>query len=98
MKQDQLLTKEEIAGLGELSHIALQEDEKCLFCRDLNELLELVSVLEALPQDALKPTCVKQRLSDMRADAVKNEDWEALAHIETDEEDYFSVPSVMEKG
>ena len=97
MKQNQLLTEEDIALLGELSRIALQEEEKCLFCRDLNELFELVSVLEALPQDALETYAI-QRLSAMRADAVKDGDWEPLAHAENIEDGYFAVPSVMEKS
>ena len=96
MKQNQLLTKEDIAGLAEISRIALREDEKSLFCRDLNELLELVSVLGSLPQDAMQRYTL-QRLCDMRADAVRPEAWEPLSHAEHIEEGYFSVPSVMEK-
>ena len=97
MKQNQLLSEEDVVRLAELSRIALQEDEKSLFCRDLNELLELVSVLETLPQDALHLHTV-QRLCDMRTDGVKSESWQPLAHAENTEEGYFSVPSVMEKG
>ena len=67
------------------------------FCHDLNELLELVSVLEALPQDAMQRYTL-QRLCDMRADAVRPEAWEPLSYAENIEEGYFSVPSVMERG
>ena len=97
MNQNQLLSPKDIVRLGEISRIALREEETNLFCHDLNALLELVSVLETLPQNTERNSTA-QRLSTMRDDLVKAENWDPLEYAENTEAGYFSVPSVMEKS
>ncbi|MBQ8441421.1 MAG: hypothetical protein IJX19_13700 [Clostridia bacterium] len=86
-----MLSTEEIKSLGRIARISLGEDEAEKLCRDLNALLEMVSVLEPLPGE--DPTIdVVQGLGDMREDQVTESSFLAA------EDRSFSVPRVMEKG
>ena len=86
-----MLSTEEIKSLGRVARISLGEDEAEKLCRDLNALLEMVSVLETLPGE--DPTIgVVQGLGDMREDLASEQVFLAA------EDRCFSVPGVMEKS
>lgn len=86
-----MLSTEEIKSLGRVARISLGEDEAEKLCRDLNALLEMVSVLETLPGEDPKIGVV-QGLGDMREDRASEQGFLAA------EDRSFSVPRVMEKS
>ena len=86
-----MLSTEEIKSLGNVARISLGEDEAENLCRDLNALLEMVSVLETLPGEDPKIGVV-QGFKDMREDLISEQRFLAA------EDRIFSVPSVMEKS
>lgn len=86
-----MLSTEEIKSLGRGARISLGENEAESLCRDLNALLEMVSVLETLPGEDPTISAV-QGLGDMREDRVLEQSFLAA------EDRIFSVPPVMEKS
>ena len=85
-----MLSNKDMKDLGRVARISLTEEETQTFCRDLNALLEMVSILETLPGDDADIVGV-QLLENLREDQVV--ETEGLAN----RGDYFSVPRVMEK-
>ena len=96
MDRQKMLCEQDIERLAQVARIALSSEEQAAFCRDLNELFELVSELEELLPKNVEESRSLSTLADLRTDEAEAFSWEPTHSARNCEDGYFSVPAVME--
>ncbi len=94
------IDKDLILKLEKLARLQLSETERTQLTGDLNNILKMVSKLEELDTDNIKPLIyVSDEINRLRADEVKNQvsKVEALKNAPDKDENYFKVPNMMKK-
>jgi len=93
-----LITKKDVDHVALLGRLALTEQERDMYTRQLNDILEHFQTLERLDTDKVQPTAHVLPLKN-----VFREDWvgrhisreEALANCPDREESFFKVPKIV---
>jgi aspartyl-tRNA(Asn)/glutamyl-tRNA(Gln) amidotransferase subunit C len=93
-----LITKKDVEHVAYLSRLELTAEEKELYTRQLNDILEHFQSLQQLDTGDVRPTAHVLPLKN-----VFREDWvgqhlsveEVLANCPDREEDYFKVPKIV---
>lgn len=93
-----MITKKDVDHVALLGRLALTEQERDMYTRQLNDILEHFQTLERLDTDKVQPTAHVLPLKN-----VFREDWvgrhisreEALANCPDREESFFKVPKIV---
>lgn len=93
-----MITKKDVDHVALLGRLALTEQERDMYTRQLNDILEHFQSLERLDTDKVQPTAHVLPLNN-----VFREDWvgrhisreEALANCPDREESFFKVPKIV---
>jgi len=93
-----LITKEDVDQVALLGRLELSGEEKEMFTRQLNDILEHFQYLERLDTAGVQPTAHVLPLKN-----VLREDWagqhmsreDALANCPDRDNDYFKVPRIV---
>lgn len=94
------LTKEEVEHVAKLARLAVGEEEKEAFGRQLSDILTYVQKLNELDTASVEPTSHVLDLSNVfREDSAKPglESEEALANAPEREKGFFRVPKIIEE-
>lgn len=93
------ITREQVEHVAKLARLAVSEEEKVLFARQLSSILTYVETLNRVDTAQVEPTSHVIPLQNvMREDAVKpslSRD-EALANAPDSESGCFRVPKIIE--
>lgn len=93
------ITREQVEHVAKLARLAVSEEEKVLFARQLSSILTYVETLNRVDTAQVEPTShVIPMQNVMREDAVKpslSRD-EALANAPDSESGCFRVPKIIE--
>jgi aspartyl/glutamyl-tRNA(Asn/Gln) amidotransferase C subunit len=92
-------TREDVAHVAELAHLALTEDELARLQRELNRILEHFAELQQLDTDDVEPTSHAIPMVNVFREDVKAEPLplEAILQNAPDrEEEFFRVPRIVE--
>jgi aspartyl/glutamyl-tRNA(Asn/Gln) amidotransferase C subunit len=96
------MTKDEIKNLGNLSRIALSENEIETFNQEIDSIIEYVSAIKDIVQDSEIPKIVGPRSNVFRADAVTNEPGEyteaMLKAMSKTSGQYLSVKKILKQN
>lgn len=93
-----VLSRAEVEHIAELAKLALTEEEREVFARQLSSILEYFQALQALDTKGIPPTAQVIALKNvMRADEVTPclSPEEALANAPQAEKGYFKVPTIL---
>jgi aspartyl-tRNA(Asn)/glutamyl-tRNA(Gln) amidotransferase subunit C len=93
-----VLSRAEVEHIAELAKLALTEEERGVFARQLSSILEYFQALQALDTTGIPPTAQVIALKNvMRADEVTPclSPEEALANAPQAEKGYFKVPTIL---
>jgi len=93
-----LISKKDVDHVALLGRLKLTEEEREIYTRQLNDILEHFRALERLNTDEVEPTAHVLPLKN-----VFREDWvgqhisrdEALANCPDREENFFKVPKIV---
>ncbi|MBI3994794.1 MAG: Asp-tRNA(Asn)/Glu-tRNA(Gln) amidotransferase subunit GatC [Nitrospirae bacterium] len=94
------LSKEEVEHVAKLARLAVSEDEKEAFSRQLSEILTYVGKLNELDTSKVEPTSHVLDLSNVFRDDVVRESLppvEALANAPDHDNNHFRVPKIIEE-
>jgi aspartyl-tRNA(Asn)/glutamyl-tRNA(Gln) amidotransferase subunit C len=94
------LSKEEVEHVAKLARLAVSEDEKEVFSRQLSEILTYVGKLNELDTSKVEPTSHVLDLSNVfRDDAVRESlpPADVLANAPDRENNHFRVPKIIEE-
>jgi aspartyl-tRNA(Asn)/glutamyl-tRNA(Gln) amidotransferase subunit C len=94
------LSKEEVEHVAKLSRLAVSEEEKESFSRQLSEILTYIGKLNELDTSKVEPTSHVLDLSNVFRDDVVRESLsaaDALANAPDRENDHFRVPKIIEE-
>ena len=94
------LSKEEVEHVAKLARLAVSEDEKEAFSRQLSEILTYVGKLNELDTSKVEPTSHVLDLSNVFRDDVVRESLpplEALANAPDRDNNHFRVPKIIEE-
>src|SRR3990172_8747935 len=94
------LSKEEVEHVAKLARLAVSEEEKEAFSRQLSEILTYVGKLNELDTSKVEPTSHVLDLSNVfREDAVKEclPSTEILSNAPDRENGFFRVPKIIEE-
>ncbi|MFK7932917.1 MAG: Asp-tRNA(Asn)/Glu-tRNA(Gln) amidotransferase subunit GatC [Saprospiraceae bacterium] len=89
-----------ISKLEQLARLELSADEKERITGDLNNILTMVSKLEELDTDNVKPLIyISEEVNVLRPDVVKNQvnTADALKNAPNADDQYFRVPKMIKK-
>jgi len=92
------LRKEEVEHVAKLARLAVSEEEKEAFGRQLSEILTYVGKLNELDTSKVEPTSHVLDLSNVFRDDVIRESLppsEALANAPDRDADHFRVPKII---
>ena len=93
------ITPEQVEYVARLARLALSDEEKSLFARQLDDILAYVEKLNELPTDDVEPLVhVAPRHNVLREDdvAASLPEKEALANAPERTEGHFKVPRIIE--
>ena len=93
-----MISKEDVDHVALLGRLELTEEEKVIYTRQLNDILEHFQSLQRLDTDNVQPTAHVLPLKN-----VLREDWvgqhlsreEALANCPDRDDNYFKVPRIV---
>lgn len=93
-----MISKEDVDHVALLGRLELTEEEKEIYTRQLNDILEHFQSLQRLDTDNVQPTAHVLPLKN-----VLREDWvgqhlpreEALANCPDRDDNYFKVPRIV---
>lgn len=93
-----MITKEDVDHVALLGRLELTGEERELYTRQLNDILEHFKLLQRLDTDKVQPTAHVLPLKN-----VLREDWvgqhisreDALANCPDRDENYFKVPRII---
>jgi len=94
------LSKEQVEHVAKLARLAVSEDEKEAFSRQLSEILTYVGKLNELDTSKVEPTSHVLDLSNVFRDDVIRESLppaEVLANAPDRDNDHFRVPKIIEE-
>jgi len=94
------LTKEEVAHIAELAHLALSDEALAQYQEQLSTVLQYIEQIQALDTDAIPPTATVLPLRSVLREDEPGEVLprsEALSNAPEAEVDCFFVPPVMVK-
>lgn len=94
------LSKQEVEHVAHLARLAISEEEKDIFSRQLSEILTYIGKLSELDTSNVQPTSHVLDLSNVfREDAVKEclPSTEVLAGAPDRENGFFRVPKIIEE-
>jgi aspartyl-tRNA(Asn)/glutamyl-tRNA(Gln) amidotransferase subunit C len=94
------ISKEEVEHVAKLARLAVSEEEKENFSRQLSEILTYVGKLNELDTSKIEPTSHVLDLSNVFRDDVVRESLPAedvLANAPDRENDHFRVPKIIEE-
>lgn len=97
-KQRVLLTEELLEHLSWLARVELSEEEKKMFVKDLNKILEFFDKLDEVNVENVEPTSHVAFLANItRKDEPRNpmSRKEALANAPQKENGYFKAPRIL---
>jgi len=94
------IDREEVERVAELARLALDDEEKELFCEQLGQILEYARELAAVDTEGVEPTVHAVELHNvLRADVVRPSlpREEVLANAPEVQDGYFRVPRILEE-
>jgi aspartyl-tRNA(Asn)/glutamyl-tRNA(Gln) amidotransferase subunit C len=94
------LSKEEVEHVAKLARLAVSEEEKEAFSRQLSEILTYVGKLNELDTSKVEPTSHVLDLSNVLRDDVVRKSLtpaEVLANAPDHDNDHFRVPKIIEE-
>ncbi|MBI3811129.1 MAG: Asp-tRNA(Asn)/Glu-tRNA(Gln) amidotransferase subunit GatC [Nitrospirae bacterium] len=94
------LGKEEVEHVAKLARLAVSEEEKEAFSRQLSEILTYIGKLNELDTSKVEPTSHVLDLSNVFRDDIVSESLPAadvLANAPDRESDHFRVPKIIEE-
>ncbi|MBI3609667.1 MAG: Asp-tRNA(Asn)/Glu-tRNA(Gln) amidotransferase subunit GatC [Nitrospirae bacterium] len=94
------LSKEEVEHVAKLARLAVSEEEKEAFSRQLSEILTYVGKLNELDTSKVEPTSHVLDLSNIFRDDVVRESLppaDVLANAPDRENNHFRVPKIIEE-
>ena len=94
-----IITPELLDHLSELAKMKLSEEEKRLFLKDLNRILDYFSIIDEVDASNIEPACHILGLSNvMREDEINGDPLtqdEALSNAPQKEEGYIKAPRMV---
>jgi aspartyl-tRNA(Asn)/glutamyl-tRNA(Gln) amidotransferase subunit C len=93
------ITKEEVGRVAALARLSLQEEEKDLYAKQLDQILSYIEKLNELNTDGVEPTSHSMPITNpMREDVVKESlsQEAALSNAPEKEQGCFKVPKIIE--
>jgi len=94
------LTKEEVEKVAKLARLAVSEEEKEAFSRQLSEILTYVGKLNELDTSKIEPTSHVLDLSNVFRDDIVRLSLppaDVLANAPDRDHDHFRVPKIIEE-
>jgi aspartyl-tRNA(Asn)/glutamyl-tRNA(Gln) amidotransferase subunit C len=94
------LSKEEVEHVAKLARLAVSEEEKEAFSRQLSEILTYIGKLNELDTSKVQPTSHVLDLSNVLRDDVIRESLsttDVLANAPDRVNDFFRVPKIIEE-
>jgi aspartyl-tRNA(Asn)/glutamyl-tRNA(Gln) amidotransferase subunit C len=95
-----ILSKEEVEHVAKLARLAVSEEEKEAFSRQLSEILAYIGKLNELDTSKVQPTSHVLDLSNVLRDDVIRESLsttDVLANAPDRVNDFFRVPKIIEE-
>ncbi len=92
------ITKEEVGRMAALARLSLQEEEKDLYAKQLDQILSYIEKLNELNTDGVEPTSHSMPIKNsMREDIVKESlsQEAALSNAPEKEQGCFKVPKII---
>lgn len=92
------ITKEEVGRVAALARLSLQEEEKDLYAKQLDQILSYIEKMNELNTDGVEPTSHSMPIkSPMRDDIVKESlsQEDALSNAPDKEKGCFKVPKII---
>ncbi|MEG6521439.1 Asp-tRNA(Asn)/Glu-tRNA(Gln) amidotransferase subunit GatC [Desulfotomaculum sp. 1211_IL3151] len=93
-----MISKKDVEHVALLARLALEEEEKELYTRQLNKILDAAKALQELNTDHVPPTAHVLPLQNVfREDKIGQhiDPKEALANAPDKEENFFKVPKIV---
>ena len=96
--QTMTISPDDIQKLAHLARIGIDDSEPNVFAKDVNRIIEWVSILQAAPTQDLEPlTHPHEASSPLRKDEITSEDTEKLFENAPHHQDrFFLVPQVIQ--
>ncbi len=92
------ITREEVGRVSALARLNLQEEEKDIYAKQLNQILSYIEKLNELNTDGVEPTSHSMQIKNsMREDIVKESlsQEAALSNAPDKEKGCFKVPKII---
>lgn len=92
------ITKEEVGRVATLARLSLQEEEKELYAKQLDQILSYIEKLNEVNTDGVEPTSHSMPIKNpMREDIVKESlsQEDALSNAPDKEKGCFKVPKII---
>jgi aspartyl-tRNA(Asn)/glutamyl-tRNA(Gln) amidotransferase subunit C len=90
------ISREEVLKIAKISHFALREDEIEPMIKQLEEVLSYAERVKEVAAEIEEPS--NKNVNFFREDVVlKTDSKKALSQAPSREEDYFVVPSILDK-
>ena len=90
------IDKRVIEHICEIAKLTLDEDEKEMYAKELNSVLEAFKQMEEVDVSGIEPSFHPYKVENVwREDVVKKTDWDPLYNTKHKEKGLFKGPSIV---